>query len=176
MPVSLAIFPCTGCFGDHGGFGRFLLRRGHSIVARVVGALWLGFFIWVATLSPPVEDTSNKIATNQREQSPAPEPLTEKQQNQSYISQLSEAEIASTCDLATKATMKSKGSFDTAWKWDYLQYPDAAQVVVIREFEAQNGFGATMSSAYRCVVDAKTKSLVQLAIKQGGGWDIIYRQ
>ncbi|WP_074204355.1 hypothetical protein [Parasphingorhabdus marina] len=57
-----------------------------------------------------------------------------------------------------------------------MKYPDAGEVVVIGEFEAQNNFGADMSSAYRCVVDARTKSLVQLAIKQGGGWDIIYRQ
>ncbi len=158
-------------------FAWFLLRRGHSQLARIIGFLWLGFVILVAIVMPnPEKVASIEKPGGEEKPEAASEPLTERQKNSQIISQLSEAEIASSCDLAVKSTLKSKGSFDTAWSWKFLKDPKSGRVVVLREFEAQNGFGGTISSEYRCLVDAKTKLLVQLAIRQGGDWDIVYRQ
>lgn len=155
----------------------FLLRRGHSSLSRIIGFLWLGFVILVAIAMPnPEKVASIEKPGEQEKPEVASEPLTERQKNYQIIAQLSEAEIASSCDLAVKSALKSKGSFDTAWSWKFLKDPKSGRVVVLREFEAQNGFGGTISSEYRCLVDAKTKLLIQLAIRQGGDWDIVYNQ
>lgn len=85
-----------------------------------------------------------------------------------------EAVIVGSCDRAVKSAMQSRGSYDPSWSYQYRKHPEKGRVSVGREFEAQNAFGATLSSEYECIVDAKTRDLLSLRIREPTGWETIY--
>ena len=87
---------------------------------------------------------------------------------------LSEADVVSKCDMAVQSAMRSQGSFDTAWQWQFTRHTATGRVTVVRDFEADNAFGATLSSQYECVVNAADMVLVSLRIREGNGWQTLY--
>ena len=89
---------------------------------------------------------------------------------------LSEADVVSRCDIAVQSAMRSQGSFDTAWQWEFTRHPSTGRVTVVRDFEADNAFGATLSSQYECVVKAADMELVSLRIREGNGWQTLYSE
>lgn len=89
---------------------------------------------------------------------------------------ISESEIVTKCDIAVKSMMASKSSFDTSFGWDFSRHTATKRVTVLREFEAQNGFGATLSSQYECVVDVANMEFVSLRIQEPTGWTTLYSE
>lgn len=96
--------------------------------------------------------------------------------NSAALENVSEVRVVSGCDRIVKAAMKSRGSYDASWSYDYRKHPTKGQVSVTREFEAQNSFGATLSSEYVCIVDAKSMTPVSIRIREATGWETIYGQ
>jgi hypothetical protein len=96
--------------------------------------------------------------------------------NSAAVENVSEVKVVSGCDRMAKAAMKSRGSYDASWSYDYRKHPAEGQVSVTREFEAQNSFGATLSSEYVCIVDAKSMTPVSIRIREATGWETIYGQ
>jgi len=94
--------------------------------------------------------------------------------NSSALEDVSEVEVVTRCDRAAKIAMKSQSSFDAAWSWKFMKHPKNGRVTVIRDFEAQNAFGANLSSQYECIVDAKSMELLSLRVREPTGWDVIY--
>lgn len=87
---------------------------------------------------------------------------------------LSEADVVSRCDIAVQSAMKSESSFDTAWQWELTKHAATGRVTVVRDFEAENAFGASLSSQYECIVNAADMELVSLRIREGGSWKSLY--
>lgn len=85
-----------------------------------------------------------------------------------------EAVIVGSCDRAVTATLNSQGSYDPAWSYDYRKDRASGRVSVTRDFEAQNGFGGTMSSRYECMVDARSRDLVSLRVREPTGWKTLF--
>jgi hypothetical protein len=92
------------------------------------------------------------------------------------LANISEVDAVTMCDLAVKEAMKSKSSFDTAWSWQFRRHPEEGRISVIREFEAENSFGANLSSEYRCIIDAASRSFIEIAVREPTGWEVIYAQ
>ncbi|MEM9500605.1 MAG: hypothetical protein AAF941_02045 [Pseudomonadota bacterium] len=80
------------------------------------------------------------------------------------------AEFLGKCERAVATTLTSRGSFDPAWSYDYRTHSEEGQVSIVREFDADNALGGTISSQYECVIDAHTRSLVRLRIQEPTGW------
>lgn len=98
------------------------------------------------------------------------------QPNSAALDDVSEVKVVSGCDRMVKAAMKSRGSYDASWSYDFRRHPTQGRVSVTREFEAQNSFGATLSSEYVCIVDAKSMTPLSIRIKEATGWETIYTQ
>jgi len=96
--------------------------------------------------------------------------------NSAALDNVNEAVVVGSCDNAVKAALKSRGSYDLAWSYQYREHPDKGRVSVTREFEAQNSFGANISSQYECIVDAKAMELISLRIKEPTGWETLIGQ
>lgn len=89
---------------------------------------------------------------------------------------LSEGDVVYRCDEAVKSTMKSQSSFDTEWDRQITRDVSSGRIMVAREFEAQNSFGASLSSQYECIVDVETMVIVSLRIREGNGWQTLYSE
>ena len=99
-----------------------------------------------------------------------------KRQLSAAFDDLSESEVATKCDITVQSAMKSQSSFDTAWKWEFKRQTSTGRVSVTRNFEAQNAFGATLSSQYNCVVDAASMQIVSLSIMENGSWQSLFSE
>lgn len=82
-----------------------------------------------------------------------------------------EAVAVRACGDLVQISMVNQGSFDAAWGWD-IRKNDATGVVTIQQdFEAQNGFGGTISSKYHCEIDTSQGGRVTaLKIMEAYGW------
>jgi hypothetical protein len=81
-----------------------------------------------------------------------------------------EADAVSQCDILIMRTAVNRSSVDTAWGWDTFKDDDTGHVTIERDYDAQNAFGATISSRYRCIFDADTKRVIGLSIREVTGW------
>lgn len=79
-----------------------------------------------------------------------------------------EAEVVAFCDMTVESALV--GDSDMAWGWDY-RFGDGDSVVVVRDFKAQNAFGANLKHRYRCIFDAKLQRIVSLVIEGPTGSD-----
>lgn len=74
----------------------------------------------------------------------------------------SEVRAASACDEAAKSSMVSPTSFRTRGMWEWTQGPQPGQATVTRNFTARNAMNAELASRYRCVVDARSYSVISI--------------
>lgn len=82
-----------------------------------------------------------------------------------------EGDAVTACRTLVQSTMTNQRSFDAAWTWDSEKDDDTGLVTLQQDFDAQNGFGATISSRYSCVVNADQGSrIVKLSIREAAGW------
>ncbi|WP_447759003.1 hypothetical protein [Sphingopyxis fribergensis] len=82
-----------------------------------------------------------------------------------------EGDAVTACRTLVQSTMTNQRSFDAAWTWDSQKDDDTGLVTLQQDFNAQNGFGATISSRYSCVVNADQGSrIVKLSIREAAGW------
>lgn len=82
-----------------------------------------------------------------------------------------EGDAVTACRTLVQSTMNNQRSFDAAWTWDSEKDDDTGLVTLEQDFNAQNGFGATISSRYSCVVNADQGSrIVKLSIREAAGW------
>lgn len=82
-----------------------------------------------------------------------------------------EADAVTACRTLVQSTMTNQRSFDAAWTWDSEKDDDTGLVTIQQDFDAQNGFGGTISSRYSCVVNADQGSrIVKLSIREPTGW------
>lgn len=81
------------------------------------------------------------------------------------------ATAMNSCTTLVRSAMLNQGSFDTAWSYDSEQNDDTGIVTIQQDFEAQNGFGGTISSRYHCEIDTKLAGRVtKLKIREPSGW------
>lgn len=80
-----------------------------------------------------------------------------------------EAEIVSVCDMLLKRAVLSASSLDVAWSWDYGISDEPDIVIVQRDFDSQNGFGATIRSRYHCEVNAATRQITKFRVQGAAG-------
>ena len=82
-----------------------------------------------------------------------------------------ESDAVTACRTLVQSTMTNQRSFDAAWTWDSEKDDDTGLVTIQQDFDAQNGFGGTISSRYSCVVNADQGSrIVKLSIREPTGW------
>lgn len=82
-----------------------------------------------------------------------------------------EADAVTSCRTLVQSTMANQRSFDAAWTWDSEKDDDTGLVTIQQDFNAQNGFGGTISSRYSCVVNADQGSrIVKLSVREPTGW------
>lgn len=82
-----------------------------------------------------------------------------------------EGDAVTACRTLVQSTMANQKSFDAAWTWDSQKDDNTGLVTLQQDFNAENGFGATISSRYSCVVNAAQGSrIVKLSIREGAGW------
>ncbi|MYL98601.1 hypothetical protein GR702_12580 [Novosphingobium sp. FGD1] len=73
-----------------------------------------------------------------------------------------EVTAVTVCDMAIKGSLVSEGSYDPEFRWDYSAAGSVA--FVSRKFDSQNGFGAKITSRYRCKWDAAADTIVSLEV------------
>lgn len=81
-----------------------------------------------------------------------------------------EADAVSQCDILIMRTAVNRSSVDTAWGWDTFKDDETGHVTIERDFDAQNAFGGTISSRYRCIFDADAKQVIGLSVREVAGW------
>ncbi|MEZ5710100.1 MAG: hypothetical protein R3E02_12015 [Blastomonas sp.] len=82
-----------------------------------------------------------------------------------------EAIAVTACQSLVRSAMINQGSFDTAWGWDSEKNDDTGIVTIQQDFEAENGFGGTISSRYHCEVDTNLAGrITTLKIREINGW------
>lgn len=87
-----------------------------------------------------------------------------------------EALVVGSCDDAIKATLTNKRSFDPTWSYDYRTDRSTGRASLMREFDADNAFGGTISSRYECIVQADKMELISLKVREPTGWKTLYSQ
>lgn len=81
------------------------------------------------------------------------------------------AAAMASCTTLVRSAMLNQGSFDTAFSYDSEKDDDTGIVTIQQDFEAQNGFGGTISSRYHCEIDTKLAGRVtKLKIREPSGW------
>ena len=73
-----------------------------------------------------------------------------------------ETEIVTFCDMTVEDALISDS--DMAWSWNYA-FGDGGDIQVVRDFEAQNAFGANLKHRYVCTFDAGTQRIKELIIE-----------
>jgi hypothetical protein len=119
-----------------------------AVVLGVVVVRWL-------TVDPPPD------AARQ----PAPVHAVERA-IQAWAPTFDEIDTVTNCDLAAKRQLLAPDTMDKH-SWMILQHPDLGQVTVLRNFSAQNGFGAQVAQHYRCLVDSPSGKLIEVNIGAG---------
>ena len=76
-----------------------------------------------------------------------------------------EAVVVSACDILLKKAVASPSSLETAWRWDYGISDKPDIVIVQRDFESQNGFGAMLRSRYHCEMNAATGRIAKFVVE-----------
>lgn len=76
-----------------------------------------------------------------------------------------EAVVASACDILLKKAVASPSSLDIAFSWDYGISDKPDIVIVQRDFESQNGFGAMIRSRYHCELNAATGRIAKFVVE-----------
>lgn len=81
------------------------------------------------------------------------------------------AQAITACSTLVRSAMLNQGSFDAAWSYDSEKNDDTGIVTIQQDFEAQNGFGGTISSRYHCEIDTKIGGrITKLKIREPDGW------
>ncbi|WP_430427880.1 hypothetical protein [Parasphingorhabdus sp.] len=100
-------------------------------------------------------------------------PLLERvKPNSDKLESLPEWKAVSICDETAQAVLKSKNSYDPSGQYDFSKHPTSGRVTIVRGFDAENSFGGTVSSEYRCLLNAT--SLIEFSVKEPNGWEILY--
>lgn len=73
-----------------------------------------------------------------------------------------ETEVVTFCDLTVKDALVGDSSMD--WGWNYAM-GDGDTIQVIRNFKAENAFGAKLKHRYICEFNAETKRIEKLSIE-----------
>ena len=76
-----------------------------------------------------------------------------------------EAEIVTFCDILLKQAVKSPSTLDIAWQWKYAISDEPDIVIVQRDFDSQNGFGAMIRSRYHCEVNAASGRIAKFLVE-----------
>ena len=98
---------------------------------------------------------------------PAPprEPTQEERIRSTWWPGFNQINVVSDCDLAAQQQALSPSTFSTFLiPWTILEHPERLRITVLRGFDAQNVFGATIRSQYRCLVDATTGNIIEVTI------------
>lgn len=74
------------------------------------------------------------------------------------------------CDQMVAATAVNRGSVKTAWRWTVSKNGTDGRATIERDFEAKNALGGEISSRYRCVVDRTGRQIIDLSVRELGGW------
>lgn len=81
------------------------------------------------------------------------------------------ATALTSCTTLVRSAMLNQGSFDAAWSYDSEKNDETGVVTIQQDFEAQNGFGGTITSRYHCEIDTKLAGRVtKLKIREPDGW------
>jgi hypothetical protein len=104
--------------------------------------VWLLSLAMCSTSTPPAAQSQQQKTTDQATEGP------------------NEIEIVTECDLTVKGSLASESSYDPESSWNYTL--SGGQAEVLRRFEATNGFGAKLSSAYDCKFDVARKRITFL--------------
>lgn len=77
----------------------------------------------------------------------------------------SEAEIVSACDILLNRAVVSPSTLDVASRWDYAISDKPDTLVVQRDFDSQNSFGAMIRSRYHCEVNAASGRITKFVVQ-----------
>jgi hypothetical protein len=119
------------------GSARCTGRGQRTALVGVAGALVVGAWL--------VNGFANGFAYSLSE--PSPRPKTE-QYAESW-----DVEAVTICDLALKEQLLAPDSLDLAWSWQIIRHPEMGRATILREFSAQNVYGAQLGQRYRCLVE-----------------------
>lgn len=73
-----------------------------------------------------------------------------------------EAEVVTMCDLLIREAVISDADMD--WGWNYA-FSDGDRIQVVRDFKAQNAFGAELKHRYVCYFDAGIGRVTELSVE-----------
>ena len=76
-----------------------------------------------------------------------------------------EAVVASACDILLKKAVVSPSSLDIAFSWDYGISDKPDVVIVQRDFDSQNAFGATLRRRYHCEMNAASGRITAFTVQ-----------
>lgn len=73
-----------------------------------------------------------------------------------------EVEVVSMCDILIKEAVISDADMD--WGWNYA-FSEGDRIQVVRDFKAQNAFGAELKHRYMCYFDAGIGRVTELSVE-----------
>ena len=125
-------------------------------VAIAAGVLLVLYVVLQAIRPPPAPEKPN-VAHGSWVNAPS-ESYPRAKPSEEWPEYLAVAE----CDFAAKARLISPATYDTAWTWKTDRLAEH-QLLIRREFDAQNGFGALIRNEYLCTVDTQRRVILDLS-------------